>query len=271
MAIRVQDKLSHYTGHIGRALFKFAPVEGCESEQDAWQRLTAEALEQVRRNKHGANLLKEVEGSINEVQILKAAPAENTYNATWVEGTPLGMMYESLQSESSATRTLKAALANGCSHERLLTLVRKYAAGIWNLQNSSVEDWKLNQIGDQMLKCELEIYDCLTPGKGVSCFVRWDPDNDFAGNKAGLDANTPENRLRIRPAWIGLAHELIHAWRYLTGRCIFPNRSNTEQPKLNEWLTVGLPPVDQGKYTENRIRQDAWQIPRAIYGADHGP
>jgi hypothetical protein len=271
MAVRVQDKLSNYTGHIGRALSRSAPIEGCESERDIWQRQTAEALDQVRRNKHGASLLTEVEESINEVQILKAAPAENPYNSTWVEGTPHGMMYESLQSDSSATRTLKSALAHGCSREKLLTLVSKYAAGVWSPEDGSVEDWKLNQIGDQMLKCELEIYDCLTAGKGVSCFVRWDPENAFVGNKAGLDMNAPENRLRIRPSWIGLAHELIHAWRYLTGRCIFPNRSNTEQPKLNEWLTVGLPPVDQGRYTENRIRHDAWQIPKGIYGSDHGP
>jgi hypothetical protein len=269
MAVKVQYKLSLHTGHIGRALLKFSAAEGGESEQDLWQKQTAEALDQIRRNKHGAGLLKEVEESFNEVQILKAAQSENS--ATWVEGTSPGMMYESLQSESSLAKTLKAALTNRCPHEKLRKLVTRYGIGVWNSEDCSVADWKLNEIGDQLLKCELEIYDCLTPGKGVSCYIRWNPDNDFVGNKARLDVTAPENRWRMRPPWIGLAHELIHAWRYLTGRCIFPNRSNTEQPKLNELLTVGLPPVDRGKYTENGIRHDAWQIVRAIYGSDHGP
>ncbi len=271
MAVKVQDKVSLHTGHIGRALFRFSQIEGDDSEQDIWRKQTAEALDQIRSNKHGAGLLKETEESINEVQILKAAQAENPYNATWVEGTPPGMMYESLQSESSLTKTLKAALAHGCPPEKLLRLVAKYGVGVWKPEDCSVQDWNLNEIGDQLLKCELEIYGCLTPGKGVSCYIRWNPDNDFVGNKAKLDVNAPENRWRKRPPWIGLAHELIHAWRYLTGRCIFANRSNTEQPKLSEWLTVGLPPVDQGKYTENGVRYDAWQIARAIYGSDHGP
>jgi Effector protein len=269
MAVKVQDKLSLHTGHIGRALFKFSAAEGGESERDIWQKQTAEALDQIRRNKHGAGLLKEVEASINEVQILKAAQSENS--STWVEGTPPGMMYESLRNESSLAKTLKAALANRCPHERLRSLVTRFGIGIWNPENGRIEEWNLNEIGDQLLKCELEIYDCLTPGKGVSCYIRWNPDNDFIGNKARLDVNAPGNHWRTRPPWIGLAHELIHAWRYITGRCIFPNRSNAGQPKLNEWLTVGLPPVDHGKYTENGVRYDAWQIARAIDGSDHGP
>src|ERR1700746_675681 len=150
MAVKVQDKLSLQTGHIGRALFKFSAAEGGESEQDVWQKQTAEALDQIRRNKHGAGLLKEVEESINEVQILKAAQSENS--STWVEGTPPGMMYESLRSESSLTKTLKAALANRCPHEELRRLVTRYGIGVWNLEDGGVKDWNLNEIGDQLLK-----------------------------------------------------------------------------------------------------------------------
>ncbi len=269
MTVKVQDKVSDYTGHIGRALFRFPAAEGGESEQDAWQRAAGAAFDEIRNNKHGAGLLKEIEDCINEVQILKAT--EVGYNSTWVEGTPIGMMYGSLQNEFSLTKTFKAALSRGYASEKLRRLADKYGVGVWNPEDCTVQDWKLNEIGDQMLKCELEIYDCLTPGKGVSCFIRWSPDNDFIGDRSSLDMDAPENQWRKRPSWIGLAHELIHAWRYLTGRCIFPNRSNTEQPKLAEWLTVGLSPVDQGKYTENGIRREAWQIPRAIYGSDHGP
>jgi len=268
MAVKVQDKLSTHTGHIGRALFE-SSSEGGESEKEIWQRQTAEALDRIRRNKHGAGLLKEIEETVNEVQIFKAAQSENS--STWVEGIAPAMMYESLQTESSLMRTVKVALAHGCPTQKLHNLVTKYGAGIWNPDDWSVKDWTLNEIGDQLLKCELEMYDCLRPGKGVNCFIRWNPDNDFVGDKAKFDLNAPENRWRMRPSWIGLAHELIHAWRYLTGRCIFSNRSNTEQPKLSEWLTVGLRPVDQGKFTENGIRSHEWQIPKAIYGADHGP
>jgi hypothetical protein len=269
MAVKVQDKLSLHTGHIGRALFAAPETPGGESEKDLWHRQTAEALDRIRRNKHGLGLLQEVEETVNEVHILKAVHSENS--STWVEGTPPGMMYESLKSESALTKTIKAALAHGYPKGKLGELLTKYGNGLWRPEECRAEDWMLNEFGDQMLKCELEIFDCLTPGKGVSCFIRWNPENDFIGDKAKLDANAPENRWRRRPAWIGLAHELIHAWRYLTGRCIFPIRSNTEQPRLNELLTVGSLPVDHGKYTENGIRYHEWQIPKAMYGCDHGP
>lgn len=269
MAVKVQDKLSLCTGHIGRVLFAFPLTQSGESEKDIWRRRTAETLGRIRRNKHGAALLREVEETVNEVHILKATHSENS--STWVEGTPPGMMYESLKSESSLTKTIKAALARGYPKDKLGKLLTKYGNGLWKPEACRVEDWTLNEFGDQMLKCELEAFDCLTPGKGVSCFIRWNPENDFIGDKAKLDVNAPENCWRKRPSWIGLAHELIHAWRYLTGRCIFPSRSNTEQPKLSEWLTVGLPPVDRGKYTENGIRYHEWQIPKAMYGCDHGP
>jgi hypothetical protein len=269
MAVKVQDKFSLYTGHIGRTLFAFPLTQDGESEKDIWRRQTSEALDRIGRNKHGAALLREVEETVNEVQILKAVRSENS--STWVQGTPPGMMYESLKSETSLTKTIKAAQAHGCPRDKLGKLLTKYGTGLWKPEECRVEDWTLNEFGDQMLKCELEIFDCLTPGKGVSCFIRWNPENDFIGDKAKLDVDAPENCWRRRPAWIGLAHELIHAWRYLTGRCIFPIRSNAEQPKLSEWLTVGLTPVSQGKYTENGIRSHEWRIPKAMYGCEHGP
>jgi Effector protein len=268
MAVKVEDKLSLHTGHIGRLLSAVPLTEHGESEKDIWRKQTAEAFYRIGRNKHGAGLLAEIEETVTEVHIFKAVDSENS--STWVEGTPPGMMYESLKSEISVTRTLKVALAHGYPQEKLGKLVTKYGNGLWNPEECRVEDWQLNEFGDQMLKCELEIFDCLTPGKGVSCFIRWNPENDFIGSKAQLDVNAPENRWRRRPPWIGLAHELIHAWRYLTGRCIFASRSNTEQPRLSEWLTVGLPPVDRGKYTENKFRFHEWYIPQAMYGCDHG-
>ena len=129
---------------------------------------------------------------------------------------------------------------------------------------------ELNTAGERRLKCELEQYNCLVPGEGVDCYVRWHPDNDFVGDAKTLDRKLPENRWRVRPPWIGLAHELIHAWRYVTGRCIFTERSTAEENLLDEQLTTGVPPFMQGKYTENSIRYYAFQVMRPFYGSDHG-
>jgi hypothetical protein len=58
--------------------------------------------------------------------------------------------------------------------------------------------------------------DHLTPGLGTGAWVVWDPllesvCTDLPAEKraAWMD----------RPPWIALAHELIHGWRLVTGRC----------------------------------------------------
>jgi hypothetical protein len=51
-----------------------------------------------------------------------------------------------------------------------------------------------------------------------------------------------------RPPTVALGHELIHAWRAMTGMVLF------DYGWEEEAMTVGLPPFSFMEYTENRLR-----------------
>ncbi|HEX5438293.1 MAG TPA: M91 family zinc metallopeptidase [Gemmatimonadaceae bacterium] len=59
-----------------------------------------------------------------------------------------------------------------------------------------------------------------------------------------------------RPPAVGLAHELIHAWRNVRGLRYFPDkekRANAPTPD-DEVMTTGFPPYNYEKFSENLIR-----------------
>jgi hypothetical protein len=68
-----------------------------------------------------------------------------------------------------------------------------------------------------------------------------------------------------RPAWIALAHELIHAWRLVCGTCVF-RPSAIGENYYEEAMTVGLPPYDGCRYSENRLRLLKGLPLRTFYG-----
>jgi hypothetical protein len=102
----------------------------------------------------------------------------------------------------------------------------------------------------------------LTPGSGTGAWVVWDP----LLKNVGTDLS-PQKQAdwMVRPPWIGLAHELIHGWRLATGRCVFRPGEWTEE-YYEEAMTVGLPPYDQCRFTENRFRQLKGLALRTFYG-----
>jgi hypothetical protein len=106
------------------------------------------------------------------------------------------------------------------------------------------------------------IMDELTPGPGTSAFVVWNPAVTDVSDRVDADKQAPWMK---RPAWIALAHELIHAWRFVTGRCVFWPMIRGED-YYEEAMTVGLPPYDACKFTENRFRQSKGLALRAFYG-----
>ena len=78
--------------------------------------------------------------------------------------------------------------------------------------------------------------------------------------------DTPDGK---RPSWIGLAHELIHAYYNLKGKgfpagqTLMNVNGHVEQ---EEMATVGLGPGPHRSITENQIRKEA-NIPlRVTYG-----
>lgn len=91
------------------------------------------------------------------------------------------------------------------------------------------------------------LYDFLTPGKGCDCYVLFNHvrDNLSPEHKQYL----PMSHLwQHRPPGIALGHELIHAWRSMTGMVLF------EYGWEEEAMTVGLPPFGFMQLTENRLR-----------------
>ena len=102
----------------------------------------------------------------------------------------------------------------------------------------------------------------LTPGPGAKALVVWDPERDDAG--AGLDSSKRAAWM-TRPSWIALVHELIHGWRLVTGQCVFRPDNNIEE-YYEEAMTVGLPPYDGCRFTENKFRMASGLPPRTFYG-----
>ncbi|QDT14421.1 M91 family zinc metallopeptidase [Alienimonas californiensis] len=98
-------------------------------------------------------------------------------------------------------------------------------------------------------KLRVYLYDFLTPGTGQSCFVNFNHlrDNLSEAHKKYL----PQGLTWMnRPPAVALGHELIHAWRVMSGRVLF--KYGWEE----EAMTVGLPPFVNMPLTENQIRVD---------------
>ena len=52
-----------------------------------------------------------------------------------------------------------------------------------------------------------------------------------------------------RPVSVGFAHELVHAWRIVTGLCVYKAGSWED-----EAMVVGLEPYSRVPYSENKVR-----------------
>jgi Effector protein len=102
----------------------------------------------------------------------------------------------------------------------------------------------------------------LIPGSGTAAFVVWDPEMADAGADLG---ESERAAWMTRPGWIALVHELIHGWRLVTGQCVFRPEPLIEG-YYEEAMTVGLPPYDGCKFTENRFRLYSGEPPRTFYG-----
>jgi hypothetical protein len=85
----------------------------------------------------------------------------------------------------------------------------------------------------------------LQPGRGADC-------------KVGINVERPNqcwsDRTRhMRYPTISMVHELVHAWRFMTGRALaYLNEQGAED--VEEVITTGLPPYNFEKYSENLFR-----------------
>jgi hypothetical protein len=264
VTLTIMEKVSTNLTHIGM------PIFDAEAKR-VWLEAAGEAIEKVRQNRAGSGLVQEIDASPRTVHLLKAGGQEPV-NRTWCLGSNPAQ-YQSIADAKRLSLALEKAMATRplaerpAAERRLKKLVQDRCTSItWKI-GLEIERVEMNSTNAQLIMCELDQYDCLPTGDGADCYIRWNPVNDFVGS-ADLDRNDPKNRWRNRPPWIGLAHELIHAWRFLTGRQIFG--SGTPEVLMDEQLTSGVPPFVRGRYTENNIRYWAFQVMRPFYGSDHG-
>ena len=93
----------------------------------------------------------------------------------------------------------------------------------------------------------VEFYDYLIPGKGCDTQVRIQPPAIFKAKNSDLIAEAGSGKsVKIAAALLG--HELIHAWRMMTGRRVVDDGWDEEM------MTVGLGRCSGWPMTENRLR-----------------
>jgi Effector protein len=104
---------------------------------------------------------------------------------------------------------------------------------------------------DQEAKMKTFLERFLTPGPGGNTIVCWNFIRTSLTRDRELLKLGHEGWWQNRPPFISLGHELIHAWRQMTGRKLF----NTAWEE--ELMTVGLPPFSQYTPTENLLRSES--------------
>lgn len=125
--------------------------------------------------------------------------------------------------------------------------------GIERLVGLSENDLKKIEEGKKPIdpvtdaKLRSYLYDFLTPGPGSDCLIAFNHKkvNYSEGHLRHLPMS--KNPLHL-PLPVVLAHELVHAWRVLTGRVLYYYGWEEEA------MTVGLPPFSNMRFTENRFR-----------------
>jgi hypothetical protein len=133
--------------------------------------------------------------------------------------------------------TLEAAKAN-----------RDVAAVVMGLTRADldeVENGRMALPPEAYHRFAMFYYDFLDAGEGCDVGLRFDPDQP--------GPNDPEV--------ICLGHELVHAWRMVTGMRIFEGGWEEEN------MTAGLPPFVNLKYTENKLRIEHGFALRTSYTA----
>jgi hypothetical protein len=136
--------------------------------------------------------------------------------------------------------------------ETLAPLVGKTSAELQQMIDGTlpIED-VVNQ------KLQLRLYEWLTPGPGINTCVAFD-----AAAKTFCEESAKRDWEAGDVPFIILGHELIHAWRMLTGRRIFLGGVGEEH------MTTGLPPYSAMKFTENKLRAEANLAIRDYYSAN---
>ncbi len=114
---------------------------------------------------------------------------------------------------------------------------------------------------DDYLKIALPFYELLSPGAGCSTQIRLEPGVGIPSTNhySWLKNQHKEDETAVRKDII-LGHELVHAWRMMTCRCL------VDEGWEEEMMTVGFGACGQWPFTENSLRREAGHPIRLNYG-----
>jgi cold shock CspA family protein len=104
----------------------------------------------------------------------------------------------------------------------------------------------------------LTLHDWLTPGDGVDTVIAYSAGPEGTCKE---DPNPKADHEKYTAPFIVLGHELVHAWRMMTGRRVFIGGLGEEH------MTTGLPPYTSMRFSENKLRAESNHAIRDYYTA----
>jgi len=144
----------------------------------------------------------------------------------------------------------------------------RYMATKTGVSEDTINAFRFNErrmTPSEHFRLSLGLYDHIFCGRGANTAVRLIPAIGLDGNKtlSWLQKRTGKTKYQIDAdavrADVMLGHELIHAWRMMTGRRIVANGWEEEM------MTVGLGPGANLPFTENKLRVEAGHPQRTSY------
>jgi Effector protein len=223
-----------------------------------------EALLALSGTQIGATLIGEIERSKWLVEVLYGKERNAAGLAKLASADEA--CYLEVTDEKQLQKTLQKLLRDPVHSKspEVANARRKLAAAKIVIPNAPIAEIEVPPLNLTLLergKVAYWIMDHLTPGPGAAAWVSWQHDVTDLSSVFAKDAALPG--WAKRPPWVALAHELIHAWRMVSGRVVF-------HPTLDEYheeaMTVGLPPYDRCPLTENRFREAGKEPRRSFYG-----
>jgi hypothetical protein len=224
---------------------------------------TKTALNGIKKTPMGAQLINEINQSNHVVKIYRTADLDDgpyqggedqdksmvvAFDKPYNGKTELHRVIGFACQDLSDRNAIKRFLGLGKAKPRFLK-----REAIARMVNVSLQDLKRMEDGTRAIDTNTQarlrsiLYDFLTPGEGSDCRVAFNHkrNNYSEGHRRYLPMSMMPLNL---PTAVALAHELIHAWRCMTGRVLF------DYGWEEEAMTVGLPPFSSMKFTENRFR-----------------
>lgn len=123
-----------------------------------------------------------------------------------------------------------------------------------------VEQLKRKVTPSQYFLLMVHLYQWINPGRGCATSIRF----DATAHPRHQDKSVYQKDYQKSPLHIVLGHELIHAWRMMSGRRFYQGGFEEEQ------MTVGLPPFANMRFTENKLRAESGFAIAPKYGTYGG-